>query len=121
MALAASDAQGMQREGNVVAGQFQEGQTLEGPFQLSAGKCYAVLAVGVGVMETDLTLVASVPGMNPVLAQDQGSGPKAVLGGGGNCYKLPIPAGPFPVAFPAKFVVRASKGAGVIAAQLYVK
>ena len=80
------------------------------------GKCYAVLAVGTTVQETDLSLVAltPVPGVNPSLAQDTGSGPKAVLGGSANCYHWTPPFG-----INAKFVVKATRGQGVIASQLY--
>jgi hypothetical protein len=116
--LAQNEAPGMQREGNVVAGQFQEGQTLEQAFQLNAGKCYTVLAVGAGISEMDIAIVLSspIPGMNPVLAQDSGGGSSASLGGRGNCYRWSAPLGA-----PAKFVLKATRGAGIAAGQLYVK
>jgi len=116
--LAQTDAQGMAKEGPVVAGNFQAGQTLEASIQLNPGKCYTVLAVGVGITEMDITLVLAtpLPGMSPVLAQDSGTGATASLGGKGNCYKWSAP-----LATPAKWVMKARTGQGIAAGQLYVK
>ena len=77
-----------------------------------------VLAVGAGIQEVDITMVAStpLPGMSPVLAQDSGSGSNASLGGKGQCFKWGAPFG-----INAKFVVKATRGAGIAAAQLYSK
>ena len=118
MLFAQQQAPGMQREGNVAAANFQEGQTMEEPVNLQPGKCYTVLAVGAGVAEVDiaLQLTTPMPGMNPALAQDSGSGQQAALGGGGNCYKWP-----WPMAGQAKFVIKATRGAGLVAAQSFVK
>ena len=118
MALANQEAPGMQREGGVVAAQFQEGQTFEHPIQLQPGRCYTVLSVGAGISEMDITLMAQtpLPGANPVLAQDSGSGSQASLGGRGNCYKWS-----FPMGVQAKIILKATRGAGVAAAQLYSK
>jgi len=118
MAFANQAAPGMQREGNVAAGNFSEGSVLEEAVNLQPGKCYTVLAVGAGPSEVDISLVATtpVPGMNPVLAQDSGTGQQASLGGNGNCYKWP-----WPMAGQAKYIVKATRGSGIIAAQLYVK
>jgi hypothetical protein len=117
-AYAAQQAQGMTREGTVIAGNFKEGQTLEQPMQILPNKCYTVLAVGAGPQEVDISLIATtpIPQASPVLAQDQGSGSNASLGGGGNCFKWS-----FPVGISAKYVIKATKGQGVIAAQLYSK
>jgi len=108
----------MQREGGTIAGQFKEGQILEQPVQLLPNKCYTVLAVGAGISEMDITLIATtpIPGASPVLAQDSGSGSNAALGGGGQCYKWSLPVG-----VNAKYVLKATRGEGVAAAQLYVK
>ena len=108
----------MQREGGVVAGQFQEGQTLEQPIQLAPNKCYTVLAVGMGIQEMDITLMANspLPGTSPVLAKDSGSGSQASIGGKGNCYKWQ-----FPMSAQGTVVFRASRGQGVAAGQIYVK
>lgn len=108
----------MAQDGNVVAAQFQEGQTLEVPFQMLPGKCYAVVAVGAGVQQSDLSiaLVTPVPNVNPTLAQGSAAGPTASVGGRGNCYKWSAMFG-----VNAKYVVRATQGSGLIAAQLYSK
>ena len=118
MAFAQQEAPGMSREGQVAAGNFKEGQTLEQPFQMLPNKCYTVLAVGAGVQEVDISIVAvtPIPQASGVLAQDQGTGASASLGGRGNCYKWSFPFG-----INAKFVVKATRGQGVIAGQLYSK
>ncbi len=118
MAFSQQEAPGMAREGQVAAGQFKEGQTLEQPFQMLPNKCYSVLAVGAGVQEVDISIVAvtPIPQASGVLAQDQGTGSSASLGGRGNCYKWSFPFG-----INAKYVVKATRGQGVIASQLYSK
>ncbi len=118
MAFAQQEAPGMSREGNVAAGNYKEGQILEQPFQMMPNKCYTVLAVGAGVQEVDISIVAvtPIPQASGVLAQDQGTGASASLGGKGNCYKWSFPFG-----INAKFVVKATRGQGVIASQLYSK
>ena len=118
MAFAQQEAPGMQREGGVAAGNFKEGQILEQPMQIMPGKCYTVLAVGAGVQEVDISLVAvtPIPQASGVLAQDQGSGASSSLGGRGNCFKWS-----FPVGINAKYVIKATRGQGVIASQLYSK
>ena len=118
MAYAATEAAGMTPEGPLVAGQFQQGQTLETAVTLNPNKCYTVLAVGAGIQEVDITLVLTtpVPGMNPTLARDSGGGMQASLGGKGNCFPWRMP-----IAAPAKFVIVATKGGGIAAGQMYVK
>jgi hypothetical protein len=108
----------MQPEGGAFAGQFQEGQTLEQQFNIQPGKCYSVVGVGIGIQELDLQIAAQpVPNIPPtVLAQDNTTGPNATLGGKGNCFKNPLPIGG-----PAKVIVKATKGAGMAVAQIYVK
>ncbi|WP_437809199.1 hypothetical protein [Sorangium sp. So ce1078] len=116
--LAATEAQGMTKEGGPIAGQFNAGQTLEQQIQLMPGKCYTVLGVGAGITELDISLVAltPIPMGSSVLAQDSSTGANAALGGRGNCYRWPLPVG-----VNAKIIVKATAGSGVAAAQLYVK
>jgi hypothetical protein len=115
---------GMKGEGNAVAAQFQEGQTLEVPFQIQAGKCYAAIAAappGAQIQEMHVTfaLQAPFPGVPTTFAQDNSApGAMAVLGPKGACFKLPIPS---PIPVPAKMVVRVAKGAGMAAAQVFSK
>ncbi|HHH11422.1 MAG TPA: hypothetical protein ENK23_05040 [Sorangium sp.] len=105
----------MSPDGSAFAGQFQQGQTLEQPFQLQAGRCYTAVGVGVGITELDIQIVSNQPPIPPqVLAQDNTQGPQAVLGGGGNCFRNPLPVGG-----AAKLVVRATGGSGTALVQLY--
>ena len=117
-AFAQTEAPGMTREGGLVAANFQEGQILEQPINLVAGKCYTILAVGAGIQEVDIALIATspIPQLTGVLARDTGGGNQASLGGKGNCYRLPLP-----INAQAKFVVKATRGAGIAAAAVYVK
>jgi hypothetical protein len=118
-AMAASECPGMKPDGNAFAGQFQEGQTLEQPFTLQAGKCYSVVAVGGGITELHIQIVAQPAPMLPptVLAQDNAAAsPNVTLGGKGNCFKNPLPLGG-----AAKVLIKATKGSGVALAQIYVK
>jgi len=117
--IAAGEVQGMQPEGGAFAGQFTEGQTLEQPININAGKCYAVVAVGLpGVVELDVQLVVQpVPQLPPtVLGQDNQTGAQAILGGKGNCFKNPLTVGG-----PGKVVLKVVKGQGIAGAQVYVK
>jgi len=115
--IAASQAQGMQADGSPFAGQFAAGQTLEQPINLQAGKCYTVIGVGLGITELDIQLVAHQPPLPAVnLAQDSTTGANATLGGGGQCFKNPLPVGG-----PAKVILKATAGSGIGVAQVYVK
>jgi len=119
MGLGQSEAPGARPEGGVFAGQFQEGQTLEQAINVQPGKCYTVVAMGMGIQQLDVQLVAQpMPNFPPtVLAQSQGQGPQATLGGkAAGCWKNPLPIGG-----PAKVVLRATRGGGMAAAQIYVK
>lgn len=116
-AFATTEAPGMVRDGGISAANFQEGQVMTQNINLQPGKCYTILAVGIGIQEVDIQLVASVQGFSQQLAADKGNGAQASLGGKGNCYRSPIPA----VALPAQYMVRATKGMGLAAAAVYVK
>lgn len=116
--LSLQHAQGMTKEGGVLAGNFQEGQILEQSFQMMPGKCYTVIATSAGISELDLKIIAltPLPGDPPPVAQDNTQGNNAVLGGSGACFKWQAPVG-----VNAKWVMTATKGSGVAAGQLYVK
>jgi len=118
MAFANTEAPGQSREGNIVAANFQQGQIQEVPVTLQPGKCYTVLAVGVGIQTVDISLVATtaIPGLAGVLAHDSGGGTQASLGGKGNCYKLPLP-----ISVQAKYVVSATAGQGMAASAMFSK
>jgi hypothetical protein len=117
--MAATEAPGAKALGGSMVGMFQPGQQLESTLQLQPGKCYTVIAVGLPpVTEVNIQLVAAtpVPGMNPVLAQDQTTGPQSVLGKSPNCYKWP-----FPLAGAAKVITTVAAGQGMAAVQVYEK
>ncbi len=115
MAFSQQEAPGMNREGTLIAGNFKEGQTLEQAFQMLPGKCYTVLAVGAGISQVDLAIVAvtPLPQASGVLAQTSGT-TSASLRGRGNCFRWDLPVG-----INAKYVIRAARGMGVAAGQLY--
>jgi hypothetical protein len=106
--------------GTLIAGQFQQGQTLEATFNAQPGKCYTVVGAGLpNVQNLDLQIVATVPlpGLgSPVLAVDQTTGPQAVVAPHPNCYKWALP-----MAAPLKVVMSVSSGSGIAAAQVYEK
>ncbi len=116
--LAAGEVQGMQPEGSAFAGNFQEGQVLEQQFTIQAGKCYSVVAASMGIQELDVQLVLNPAPLPPqVLAQDNTQGGTAVLGGkASGCFKNALPLGG-----PGKIVVKATRGAGLAIAQIYIK
>lgn len=118
--VAGSETAGMQREGATIAGNFQQGQTLESGITIQPGRCYTFVAAGTA-QQIDITLVpvSPVPGLPTVgnMGSAKGTGQKTVLGGGGNCIKLAI----VPVPVQAKWIVTATAGQGLIAAQAFVK
>lgn len=116
--MAMTETPGMQPDGGAFAGQFSQGQILEQPFNIQPGKCYSVVAVGIGITELDVMIqVQPVPAFPAqTLAQDNMSGAQAVLGGKGNCFKNPLPVGG-----PAKVVMKATGGSGMAIGQLYSK
>jgi hypothetical protein len=114
--FAVNEAAGMRSEVSLL-GRFAEGQTMEETITLVPGRCTTILAAGVGVSEIDLTLVAinPPPGVPLVLAQDARVGPYASIGEKGRC----APTGPFPM--QARFIVKATRGSGTVAARAFVK
>ena len=116
--LASGEVQGMQPEGSAFAGNFQEGQILEQQFTIQAGKCYSVVGASMGIQELDIQLVLNPAPLPPqVLAQDNSQGGTAVLGGkASGCFKNALPVGG-----PGKIIVKATRGAGLAIAQIYIK
>lgn len=114
--LAQSETLGMHADGTAFAGQFQPGQVLEKPLTLQPGKCYGVVALGVGVTELDVQIfVQQPPAPEVVLARDQTTGPQATIPAG-SCYRNLAP-----VAIPATIRLRATSGTGPAMAQVYMK
>lgn len=117
-ALASSHASSATPDGQPIAGTFKQDDRLHLPVTLQAGRCYTIVAVSSGVTELDIALmVLPAPGM-PLpaitLAMDSTTGPTAVVGGGANCFKNPMP-----VPMPAVAVIRATAGAGTVLAQAF--
>jgi hypothetical protein len=102
-----------------LVGNFAPGQQLETLVTMQPGKCYTVIAAGLPpVAEVNVQLVATtpIPGMNPVLAQDQTTGAQAVLGQAPNCFKWALP-----LAGQVKVFTSVAVGQGVVAIQVYEK
>ncbi len=115
--LAKTDAPGAKALGAPMVGMFQPGQQLESTITMQPGKCYTIIAAAVpgGISELNVQLAAGIPPF-PVIAQDQTTGPQAVVGKSPNCYKWAF-------AFPgqAKVITSAAGGQGVAAVQVYEK
>ena len=106
--------------GSALAGNFQQGQSLEAQVQMNPGKCYTIVGVGVPpIADLNIALVPAIaiPGM-PVAtaAADSTVGPNAVVGDKPNCFKWALPVGGM-----MKIVMTVAQGSGVAAAQLYEK
>ena len=116
--FANTEAPGMQKDGAMVAGNFQAGQTLEGTFTFQPGKCYTLVAQGAGITSIGLEMqyVTPLPGLAPSIGKSSQAGSQASIGGKANCLR---PISPFPA--QAKFIVTARTGAGMAAAQLFSK
>ena len=116
--MASTEAPGMKPDGSPFAGQFKEGDTLEQAINIQAGKCYTIVGASIaGIVELDIQLVAQTAPLPPVvLAQDSTTGPTATLGGKAQCFRNPLPIGG-----PGKVILKATKGAGLAAAQVFIK
>ncbi len=118
--LAKQHAPGAKPLGTAVAGNFQQGQSLEQTVQMSPGKCYTVVGVGMPpITDLDIQLVPTLalPGLPAaVIAADNSASAQAIVAGAPNCYKWALPMGA-----PVKMIVTAKAGSGVAAAQVYEK
>ena len=105
--------------GSAIAGNFQQGQSLEAQIQLNANKCYTVVGVGlppVTNLDISISAVPLIPGLPAItLAVDNGTGSTAIIGDKPNCYK----AGP--ISIPVKLTLTVTAGSGVAAAQVFEK
>ena len=120
---AAVDAPKMNQEGAILAGNFQEGQVLEQPVTIMPGRCYTFIAAstgGAGPQELEIQLVAQSPIPNlpapaMMMGEQKGQAGKVVLGKGTGCIKLAL----IPIGVPAKWVIKALRGSGVVIGQAY--
>jgi hypothetical protein len=117
--LAKVDAPGMTAEGSPMAGTFAEGQVLEQRIPIEPNKCYTFLAAGDGPQELEITLLGLVAGypVEPLTGWQRATGSKVTLGAKNGCIFLLKNWG----GVPAKWVIRVTKGAGVVAGQAYSK
>lgn len=99
----------------IVANFSAPGQKLEKQVQLTANKCYTVVAAGApGVSEVNLKFVPLIP-LAPAAAVDNTSGPQATLGPNPNCWKQIMFSGPM------NLVIEVPQGQGLVGAQIYEK
>ncbi len=93
------------------------GQSMEMAITMQPGKCYTVIAIGLPpVVELNVQLMpaTTIPGMTPVLGQDQDVGPRAIVGKKPNCFKWPLP-----MAGAANVVTTVATGTGLVGVQVY--
>lgn len=92
-------------------GTFAQGDIVTSSVIIQPGQCLVILGAGTGVTELDLELYVSLPIPNApppmMLAKDSKTGPIAIIGGGGNCFKTPLP-----IPVPVEVVMRVSGGKG---------
>jgi hypothetical protein len=99
----------------IVANFTAPGQTLQKQVQLSANKCYTVVAAGgPGVSEVNLKFVSLIP-LAPPAAVDNTTGPQATLGPNPNCWKQIM------FSAPMNLVIEVPQGQGLVGAQIYEK
>ncbi len=99
--------------GTPFAGQFAEGQALTKKVQLTAGKCYTIVGMGLPpVTELDLKLLD--PLGEDILASDEMSGPQAVIGSRDKCFMADETKS-------VSLVLIATGGRGIAAAQVFQK
>jgi hypothetical protein len=106
--------------GSAIAGNFQQGQSLESQVQMNPGKCYTVVGVGLPpVTNLDISLVPAlpIPGLPAAtMAADNTVGANAIVGDKPNCFKWA-----FPMSGMMKVIMTVSAGSGVAAAQVFEK
>jgi hypothetical protein len=106
--------------GSAIAGNFQQGQSLEEQIQMNPGKCYTVVGVGLPpVQNLDISLVPAIalPGLPAAaMAADNTVGANAIVGEKPNCFKWALP-----MSGMMKVIMTVSQGSGVAAAQVFEK
>lgn len=115
---AATDAPGMQIDGDLIAGKLRPGEVVEQEFKLQPGRCYTLIAVGgEGVEELDASFetIEPVRGKASALIADSLTGNVAVIGAGESCFARAVEDAPLSV----RWVLRVRGGSGVVVTQLY--
>jgi hypothetical protein len=104
------EAPGMESLGEIHTATLGEGQRAMMPVRIAPSQCVTFVAQGgLGVIEVDLFLTAGEGTSARILAEDPATGPIAVIGGHGKCFKSGK-SGPLDATLNA--VVR--RGSGVI-------
>lgn len=99
--------------GNKIVANFPAGGKLEKQIQLTANKCYTVVAAGApGVSEVNLKFY-NLPLLT--LAVDNTTGAQATLGATPNCYKQIL------ISAPMTLAIEVPAGQGLVAVQIYEK
>ena len=118
-----TEAKGMKAEGDPIAGQLQEGGVITAQFTMLPGRCYQVLGQGIGVQQLDLSITGqspiSVPGMPALavpVAQSSTQGANASTSPPNLCV-----SNPFPVPGQVTLALKATRGGGMVVAQVYAK
>jgi len=112
---ARGEASGMTAEGSVQTALLIEGQRASTQVVIALGGCATFIAQGgIGVVEVDLFLTTGAGAALRMLAEDPTTGPIAVIGGRGACFRNPDPG---PLA--ADLHARLRRGAGVVVVRGY--
>jgi hypothetical protein len=112
---ARGEANGMTADGSVQTALLLEGQRATMQVVIAPGSCATFIAHGgLGVVEVDLFLTTGAGPTLRVLAEDPTSGPIAVVGGRGVCFRSPEPG---PLA--ADLHARVRRGGGVVIVRGY--
>jgi hypothetical protein len=111
--LQASHAAGMNRMGEDGFLPWQDELEKEFEVTMQPNACLSILAAAEGTDELELALVLRLPMPNApmpdmVVAQDTLTGPRAVVGANGNCFRLPVP---LPVALASRLKAHGRGGA----------
>ncbi len=114
--LASQEAAGMVPDGAPIVGRIAQGRALSQDVTLYPGKCYTALGAALFNGEIDVALIGVVPGYPPaVIASDRLIGAAASAGGRGACVRWAYATS------PGQIVIKAAKGGGVVAGQLFVR
>ncbi|HEY6079563.1 MAG TPA: hypothetical protein VIW29_12200 [Polyangiaceae bacterium] len=105
--------------GSAIAGNFQQGQSLEVQIQTNPNRCYTIVGVGlppVANLDISVAGVPLMPGLPALtLGADNTVSPNAIVGGKPDCMKSG------PISAMVKVVLTVSQGSGVAAAQVFEK
>lgn len=115
-ALAESAVAGMTPLGNVLGARLVEGQLGEHPLTLEPGRCYTAVGAGLPeIEELELEIVVPTSAGDQVLARDDSIGSLAIAGARDACARGPSRP------TPAIVRMKATRGQGVVALQLYMR